>query len=75
MGLQSGTRDTSNKTSLSQYHQPMGRNAIKKFSGLDDSFWCCTASGLEAMSKIQKNIWFKSEGVIMLNALISSKVV
>ncbi|MGP4040081.1 beta-L-arabinofuranosidase domain-containing protein [Gracilibacillus sp. D59] len=65
----------SNKTGLSQYHQPMGRNAIKKFSGLYDSFWCCTASGVEAMSEIQKNIWFKSEDAILLNAFIASEVV
>src|SRR5699024_6629832 len=65
----------SNKTGLSQYHQPMGTNAIKKFSGLYDSFWCCTASGVEAMSEIQKNIWFKGEGALLLNAFISSNVV
>ncbi|MFC0470168.1 beta-L-arabinofuranosidase domain-containing protein [Halalkalibacter kiskunsagensis] len=65
----------SDKTGLSQYHQPMGSCAVKKFSGLFDSFWCCTASGVEAMSEIQKNIWFKNEDAILLNAFISSKVV
>lgn len=65
----------SNKTGLSQYHQPMGKNALKKFSGLHDSFWCCTASGVEAMSEIQKNIWFKSENAILVNAFIDSKVI
>jgi DUF1680 family protein len=65
----------SHKTGLSQYHQPMGSCAAKKFSGPYDSFWCCTASGIEAMSEIQKNIWFKGEGTILLNAFISSTVV
>jgi DUF1680 family protein len=63
------------KTGLSQYHQPMGSCAVKKFSGLYDSFWCCTASGIEAMSELQKNIWFKSDNVILLNDFISSTVV
>ncbi|MCM3626196.1 glycoside hydrolase family 127 protein [Paenibacillus glycanilyticus] len=63
------------KTGLSQYHQPMGSRAVKKFSDPYDSFWCCTASGIEAMSELQKNIWFKSEGTIMLNAFISSTVI
>lgn len=65
----------SNKTGLSQYHQPMGSCVTKKFSGLYDSFWCCTASGIEAMSEIQKNIWFKSDTSILINAFISSTVV
>lgn len=65
----------SDKTGLSQYHQPMGNGAVKKFSGLYDSFWCCTASGVEAMSEVQKNIWFKGEDRILLNAFISSTMV
>ncbi|MGG1556472.1 beta-L-arabinofuranosidase domain-containing protein [Paenibacillus ferrarius] len=64
----------SSKTGLSQYHQPLGTNVRKKFSGEYDSFWCCTASGIEAMSEIQKNIWFKNEDSIVLNAYISSTV-
>ncbi|HZJ82670.1 MAG TPA: beta-L-arabinofuranosidase domain-containing protein [Clostridia bacterium] len=65
----------SNKTGLSQYHQPMGSNAVKEFSDLYNTFWCCTASGIEAMSELQKNIWFKSKDTILLNAFISSTVV
>ncbi|MGO4375047.1 beta-L-arabinofuranosidase domain-containing protein, partial [Paenibacillus sp. MCAF20] len=65
----------SNKTGLSQYHQPMGSCAVKKFSGPYDSFWCCTASGIEAMSDLQQNIWFKSSNTLLLNAFISSTVV
>ncbi|MGB8452057.1 MAG: beta-L-arabinofuranosidase domain-containing protein [Anaerocolumna sp.] len=64
----------SNKTGLSQYHQPMGTRVRKKFSGLYDTFWCCTASGMEAMSEIQKNIWFKSKDSILLNMFIKSEV-
>ena len=65
----------SQMTGLSQYHQPMGSCVSKKFSGLYDSFWCCTASGIEAMSELQKNIWFKSDNSLLLNAFISSSVV
>ena len=64
----------SSLTGLSQYHQPMGSNVIKKFSGLYDTFWCCTASGIEAMSEIQKNIWFKDKDSLLLNMFVSSKV-
>src|SRR5690606_3847163 len=62
------------ETGLSQYHQPMGSCAVKKFSDPYDSFWCCTASGVEAMSELQKNIWFKDTDMILLNSFISSAV-
>ncbi|MGO4545473.1 beta-L-arabinofuranosidase domain-containing protein [Paenibacillus sp. 2TAB23] len=60
------------RTGLSQYHQPLGRQAAKKFSEPYDSFWCCTASGVEAMSELQKNIWFRNGNTVLLNAFISS---
>lgn len=63
----------SSKTGLSQYSQPMGANAVKQFSSNDDSFWCCTGSGIEALSEMQKNIWFYYGNTIMLNAYISSE--
>jgi uncharacterized protein len=65
---------TSSITGLSQYHQPMGTNVSKKFSTPYDSFWCCTASGIEAMSELQKNIWFKSEDAILVNMFTASNV-
>jgi DUF1680 family protein len=64
----------SQESGLSQYHQPMGTGVTKKFSGLTDTFWCCTGSGIEAMSELQKNIWFKDQDTILLNAFISSTV-
>ncbi|MBD3917596.1 glycoside hydrolase family 127 protein [Paenibacillus sp. PR3] len=64
----------SHTTGLSQYHQPMGSGAVKRFSGLYDTFWCCTASGMEAMSELQKNIWLRSGDRLLLNAFISSTV-
>ncbi|WP_339301493.1 beta-L-arabinofuranosidase domain-containing protein [Paenibacillus sp. FSL R5-0623] len=62
----------SSQTGLSQYHQPMGNGVTKTFSSTYDSFWCCTGSGIEAMSELQKNIWFRSGNKLLLNAFISS---
>lgn len=66
---------TSNMTGLSQYHQPLGNNSVKKFSDPYNTFWCCTASGIEAMSELQKNIWLKEDDEIFLNTWISSTVI
>lgn len=64
----------SSKTGLSQYHQPMGTGAKKLFSTLYETFWCCTGSGIEAMSEVQKNIYFKNEDSLVVNLFIESQV-
>ena len=63
------------ETGLSQYHQPMGELAHKKFSGAYDTFWCCTASGVEAMSELQQNIWFLGDdgSSLLLHVWIPSR--
>lgn len=63
------------RTGLSQYHQPLGQGVVKKFSEPYDSFWCCTGSGVEAMSELHKNIWFRHGDALLLNAFIASKAV
>lgn len=65
----------SSKTGLSQYHQPLGSVVNKKFSEFYDSFWCCTASGVEALSEIQKNIYFRKKDSILINDFIASSVI
>lgn len=64
----------SSKTGLSQYHQPMGTGAKKIFSTLYETFWCCTASGIEAMSEVQKNIYFKDKNSLLINLFVESQV-
>jgi len=64
----------SSKTGLSQYHQPMGTGAKKLFSTLYETFWCCTASGIEAMSEVQKNIYFKDQDSLLINLFVESQV-
>ena len=64
----------SSKTGLSQYHQPMGTGAKKIFSTLYETFWCCTASGIESMSEVRKNIYFKDENTLLINLFVESQV-
>ena len=59
-------------TGLSQYHQPLGEGVVKKFSRPYEDFWCCTGSGIEAMSELQKNIWFHEGNVLLVNLPVSS---
>lgn len=62
----------SSVTGLSQYHQPMGESSRKKFSSPYNDFWCCTGSGIEAMSELQKNIWLKNGEQIFINMFVPS---
>lgn len=64
----------SQRTGLSQYHQPLGVNKQKKFSSKDEDFWCCTGSGLEAMAELQKNIWLYDDDAIYLNMFVASEL-
>lgn len=64
----------SSKDGLSQYHQPMGTGAKKVFSNKEDSFWCCTGSGIESMSELASDIYFIDENKVLINAFIPSKV-
>ncbi|MBT1160807.1 beta-L-arabinofuranosidase domain-containing protein [Bifidobacterium sp. SO1] len=63
-------------TGLSQYHQPMGGAVYKVFSTPDDSFWCCTGTGVEGGSDLQKDIWFKGvdSDDIVLSSFIASRL-
>ncbi len=62
----------SSRSGLSQYHQPLGGSAVKKFSTATDSFWCCTGSGLEAMAEAPKNLWSLEGNRLQLNHCVSS---
>lgn len=64
----------SSNSGLSQYHQPMGTGAKKVFSNKEDSFWCCTGSGIEAMSELASDIYFIEENKVLINGFIPSKV-
>lgn len=59
-------------TGLSQYHQPLGEHVRKTFSRPYDDFWCCTGSGIEAMSELQKNIWLRAGDTLLMNLAVSS---
>ncbi len=64
----------SSRTGLSLYHQPMGTNVKKTFGDEYHTFWCCSGTGVEAMSEMQNNIWFADGDTVLINAYISSEL-
>ncbi len=65
---------TSRKSGMTQYHQPLGISAHKNFGSKYNDFWCCTGTGVEAMSELSKNIYYHNEEALFINLYISSSV-
>lgn len=61
------------KTGLTMYFQPMASGYQKVFGTLENSFWCCTGSGMENFTKLQDSIYFKGRNVIAVNQYLASK--
>ena len=59
---------------LTQYYLSLTPGAYKTFSTEDDSFWCCTGTGVEEYSKLNDSIyWHDGEG-LYVNLFIPSEL-
>lgn len=62
------------KTGYTQYYLSLYPGAWKTFNTEDQSFWCCTGSGVEEYSKLNDSIyWHDSEG-LYVNLFIPSEL-
>jgi DUF1680 family protein len=62
------------KTGYTQYYLSLYPGAWKTFNTEDQSFWCCTGSGVEEYSKLNDSIyWHDAEGVYV-NLFIPSEL-
>ena len=62
------------KTGYTQYYLSLYPGAWKTFNTEDQSFWCCTGSGVEEYSKLNDSIyWHDNEGVFV-NLFIPSEL-
>lgn len=64
-----------NEKGLKTYFQFSGFNARKIFHSPFASFWCCTGTGMESFSKLNKNIYFSEGEELYVNSFISSECV
>ncbi len=60
------------ETGMTMYFQPMGTGYFKVFSTKWNSFWCCTGSGMESMTKLSDSIYYNKDNTIAVNQYISS---
>ncbi len=62
------------ETGMTTYFQAMATGYFRTFSTPTDSFWCCTGSGMENMTKLGDGIYFKRGGDIFVNMYFDSEL-
>ena len=62
------------KTGWTQYYLSLTPGAWKTFSNEDQSFWCCTGSGVEEYSKLNDSIYWHDDEGLYVNLFIPSEL-
>lgn len=57
-----------------QYYLSLAPGAWKTFNGEDDSFWCCTGTGVEEFAKLANSIYFHDAEGVYVNLFIASEL-
>jgi uncharacterized protein len=60
------------ETGATQYYLSIVPAAWRTFNTEDDSFWCCTGTGVEEFSKLNSSIYFHDEKGLYVNLFIPS---
>jgi len=73
--LLNGILSTQNPAdAMMMYYVPMMPGMYKTFMKPDDSFWCCTGTGMENHAKYGDSIYFHSSDGIYVNLFIASEL-
>jgi hypothetical protein len=63
------------QTGMMVYPCPVGPGAVKKYCTPEDSFWCCTGTGVENHAKYGDSIYFHhGQAALFLNLFIASEL-
>jgi DUF1680 family protein len=62
------------ETGYTQYYLSLVPGAYKSFNSEDNSFWCCTGSGVEEYSKLNDSIYWKDADGVYVNLFIPSEL-
>ncbi len=62
------------QTGATQYYLSIVPGAWKTFNTEDDSFWCCTGTGVEEFSKLNNSIYFHDANGLYVNLFIPSEL-
>jgi hypothetical protein len=62
------------QTGATQYYLSIFPGAWKTFNTENDSFWCCTGTGVEEFSKLNNSIYFHDANGLYVNLFIPSEL-
>jgi len=62
------------KTGHTQYYLSLVPGAYKTFCSEDNSFWCCTGTGVEEYSKLNDSIYWRNADGLYVNLFIPSEL-
>jgi uncharacterized protein len=62
------------ETGATQYYLSIVPTAWRTFNTEDDSFWCCTGTGVEEFSKLNNSIYFHDGNGLYVNLFIPSEL-
>jgi DUF1680 family protein len=63
---------TQNAQGLKQYFFPLAAGYWRAYNSPEESFWCCTGTGVEEFAKFADTIYFRRGSDIYVNQFISS---
>jgi uncharacterized protein len=63
---------TQNSNGLKQYFFPLGAGYWRAYGSPDESFWCCTGTGVEEFAKFADTIYFRRDSDVYVNQFIAS---
>jgi uncharacterized protein len=63
---------TQNSSGLKQYFFPLGAGYWRAYGSPDESFWCCTGTGVEEFAKFADTIYFSRGSDVYVNQFIAS---
>ena len=62
------------KTGMTTYFQPMATGYYKVYSSPDRHFWCCTGTGMENFTKLERGIYYHDDETWYIDQFFSSEV-
>jgi DUF1680 family protein len=63
---------TQNADGLKQYFFPLAAGYWRAYNSPEESFWCCTGTGVEEFAKFTDTIFFRRGGDVYVNQFIAS---
>lgn len=61
------------ETGMTTYFQPMATGYFKVYSSEENSFWCCTGSGMESFTKLNDSIYYGAGKAVYVALYLSSE--